>query len=297
MAEREIAEKVSVLVPVYNEEHAILRTIAKIQKTLEDSGFTPFELIVINDGSTDNTAAKLKSIDVHVITHPSNRGYGSSLKSGLRAAKGEIVIITDADGTYPLERMPVLLEHMAHNDMVVGARTGKESEISFFRKIPKLLLRHFASYVVGIPIPDLNSGFRAFRKDIVMKYFRIIPSGFSFTSTITMAMLSDGYRVQYVPIDYFRRLGRSKIRPIRDTISFFSLITRICLYFSPLRVFVPMSGFFLGLAILKIIFDAIHRPFGRFVISQSVLFFTLMSLQIFILGLVADLIIRRPIGD
>ena len=297
MTEREKAEKVSILVPVYNEENTVLGTIARIQKTMEDSGFSSFELIVINDGSTDNTAVKLRNINVHVITHPSNRGYGSSLKSGLRAAKGEIVVITDADGTYPLERMPLLLEHMAHNDMVVGARSKKNSEGGFFRKIPKLILRHFASYVVGTPIPDLNSGFRAFRKDIIMKYFRIIPSGFSFTSTITMAMLSDGYQVKYVPIDYFRRLGRSKIRPIRDTISFFSLIMRTCLYFSPLRVFVPMSSFFLGLAILKVIFDSIHRPFGRFVISQSVLFFTLLSIQILILGLVADLIIRRPVGD
>jgi glycosyltransferase involved in cell wall biosynthesis len=297
MTEREKAEKVSVLVPVYNEENAILRTIAGIRKTLEDSVFTPFELIVINDGSTDNTAAKLRSTDVHVITHSSNRGYGSSLKSGLRAAKGEIVVITDADGTYPLERIPDLLKNMVHNDMVVGARTETDAETSLFRRFPKLILRRFASYVVGTPIPDLNSGFRAFRKDAVMKYFRIIPSGFSFTSTITMAMLSDGYQVQFVPIDYFRRLGRSKIRPIKDTISFFSLIMRICLYFSPLRVFVPMSGFFLILALLKMIFDFIHKPLGHFIISQSVLFFTLVSIQIFVLGLVADLIIRRTIGD
>lgn len=297
MAKREKQINVSILVPVYNEEDAVSGTIARIQKTMRDSGFTSFELIVINDGSTDSTGVKLRNTDVHVITHPSNLGYGSSLKSGLRAAKGEIVVITDADGTYPLERMPVLLEHMAHNDMVVGARTKKNSEASFLRKIPKLILRHFASYVVGTSIPDLNSGFRAFRKDIVMKYFRIIPSGFSFTSTITMAMLSDGYRVQYVPIDYFRRLGRSKIRPIKDTVGFFSLILRTCLYFSPLRVFVPMSGFFLGLAILKMIYDVIHRPFGWFIISQSALFFTLLSIQIFILGLVADLIIRRTVGD
>lgn len=297
MTEREKAEKISILVPVYNEEEAVLGTIDRIRKTMEDSGFSSFELIIINDGSTDNTGTKLRNTDAQVITHPSNRGYGSSLKSGLRAAKGEIVVITDADGTYPLERMPLLLEHMAHNDMVVGARAKTESEAGLFRKIPKMILRRFASYVVGTPIPDLNSGFRAFRKDVVMKYFRIIPSGFSFTSTITMAMLSDGYQVHYVPIDYFRRLGWSKIRPIRDTFGFFSLIMRICLYFSPLRVFVPMSGFFLGLAILKIIFDAIQRPFGWFVISQSVLFFTLMSFQVLILGLVADLIIRRPIGD
>ena len=297
MAKKEKQINVSILVPVYNEEDAVSGTIAKIRETMEDAGFTSFELIVINDGSTDNTGAKLRNTGAHVITHPSNRGYGSSLKSGLRAAKGEIVVITDADGTYPLERMPVLLEHMAHNDMVVGARTKTNSEAGFFRRFPKLILKHFASYVVGIPIPDLNSGFRAFRKDVVMKYFRIIPSGFSFTSTITMAMLSDGYQVQFVPIDYFRRVGRSKIRPIRDTISFFSLIMRICLYFSPLRVFVPMSGFFFSLGFLKIIYDFTYRPLGRFVISQSVLFFTLLSIQILILGLVADLIIRRPVGD
>lgn len=289
--------KISIIVPVYNEETAIRRTIDSITNTMAASDFPLFELIVIDDGSTDNTKAELKNGVTDFISHSSNRGYGSSIKSGLRAATGDIIVITDADGTYPLEQIPILLEKMVYNDMVVGARVNDQSETNFFRRISKRVLRHLASYVVNLPIPDLNSGFRAFRKDVVMKYFKMIPSGFSFTSTITMAMLSDGYRVEFLPIEYFPRVGRSKIRPIKDTIVFFSLIVRICLYFAPLRIFVPLSGFFFSLGFLKIVYDSIYRPFGRFVISQSVLFFALLSIQTLILGLVADLIIRRPSVD
>jgi len=291
------SQSVTILVPVYNEEDAVLQTIERIQESLGQSPFPEFELIVINDGSTDSTQEKLKDTGVRVITHLSNLGYGASLKSGLRAAGGNIVVITDADGTYPVDRIPDLLAHMEHSDMVVGARSHKLPAASRFRTIPRMLLKRFAAYLVGMPIPDLNSGFRAFRRDLVMKYFRIIPSGFSFTSTITMALMSDGYQVTFMPIDYFPRLGRSKIRPVKDTIAFFSLIIRTSLYFSPLKVFVPLSGFFFALACLKVIFDILYMPLGRFIISQSVLFLTLLSIQVFVLGLVADLIIRRSHGD
>jgi glycosyltransferase involved in cell wall biosynthesis len=284
---------VSIVIPVYNEEVAILETIERIRKTMHDSGFENYELIVVNDGSTDKTGERLEDVDAYVINHELNRGYGASLKSGIRAARGDIIVIVDTDGTYPIERIPDLVLNMSDHDMVVGARTSNNVHISLLRRFLKFILQRIASYIIARHIPDLNSGFRAFRRDVSMKYFNIIPPGFSFTSTLTMAMLVDGYQVKFVPIEYFPRLGRSKIKPIRDTGSFFTTIIRTCLYFSPLRVFVPLGGFFLGLAILKLIYDIVYQPLGRFVISQTVLLLSIVAVQIFILGLIADLIVRR----
>ena len=287
---------VSIVVPVYNEEESIIETIERIRKTMKADGRADYELIVVDDASTDNTGKLLQESDIHVITHKINRGYGAALKKGIRAARGEIIVITDADGSYPIENIPLLLKDMVENDMVVGARTGLDVNIPWIRRIPKFILQALASYVVRYPIPDLNSGLRAFRKKIAFQYFHIIPSGFSFTSTITMAMLAADYNVKFIPMDYYPRAGRSKISPW-DVGSFFTMIIRTCLYFSPLRVFAPLSGFFFAATIIKLIYDYFYRPVGWFVISQSVLVLSLVAVQIFVLGLVADLIVRRTNGD
>jgi glycosyltransferase involved in cell wall biosynthesis len=293
ITEKENPLQFSIIIPVFNEEGSIQATVDSIRQTMGEADLADYELIVVNDGSTDETSRKLKSIDALIITHQTNRGYGASLKTGIRAARGEFIIITDADGSYPVEIIPELIDAMSDQDMVVGARTKQPFHHQIFRKAAKYILQKLASYVVGCRIPDLNSGLRIFRKSIMMKYFRIIPSGFSFTSTLTMAMLSDGYRVKFHPIDYYPRQGQSKIRPFRDTQGFVLLIVRTCLYFSPLRVFIPVSGFLLALAGLKVLYDLIYQPLGRFIITQSVLLISLVAMQIFILGLIADLIVRR----
>ena len=287
----------SVVVPVFNEVDTVIDTIDRIHGTMRRAGIVPYELIVVNDGSSDGTGELLKGVKALVITSKSNRGYGSSLKTGIRAARGEIVVITDADGTYPVEKIPELLRRMSDNDMVVGARTGEHVSMPRLHRIPKWILQHLASYVVRYPIPDLNSGLRAIRRDVAMRYFHITPSGFSFTSTITMAMLAADYTVEFVPVDYYHRVGQSKISPILDTGGFFTMIIRTCLYFFPLRVFGPLSGVFLACAIIKFFLDIVYQPLGRFVISQAALLLSLVAVQIFILGLVADLIVRRTSGE
>ncbi len=284
---------VSIVIPVFNEEKAVVETIEGVRNAMDGAGNSDYEIIVVDDGSVDDTPDLLRPLDIELITHSFNRGYGASLKTGIQAAKYEIIAIIDADGTYPAEKMPELVAHMREHDMAVGARTEADAKIPVLRRIPKLFLQRFASYVVKYPIPDLNSGLRVFRKNIALNHLHILPSGFSFTSTLTLLMIENSFRVKYIPINYYLRQGDSKIRPFIDTGSFFSTVLRTSLYFSPLRVFVPASGFIFLLTLLKFLYDIQYRPLGHIVISQTVVLLGLVALQIFILGLIADLIVRR----
>lgn len=232
----------AVVVPCFNEEQAILQTIAQLREDLRDAG--SYELIIVDDGSTDRTKETLESAaasdpSLQVLSHPRNRGYGASLKTGILHATAEFIVITDADGTYPTERIPELV-HMAQDaDMVVGSRTGPNVHYPLLRKIPKVFLRSYASWIARTPIPDLNSGLRVFRRDLANRFAYILSDGFSFTTTITLAMLTNHFRVRYVPISYAPRVGRSKIKPIRDTLGFFHLILRAGICFAPMRTLFP----------------------------------------------------------
>ncbi|MCZ6828603.1 MAG: glycosyltransferase family 2 protein [Gammaproteobacteria bacterium] len=235
----------SIIVPGYNEEHAIEGTIAQIRAVMQAAGERNYELVVVNDCSTDGTGAvldKVKQADpsLVVVHHERNRGYGAALKSGIRASRGELVAITDADGTYPNDRLPDLLRLCADADMVVGSRTSDNVTYSRIRMIPKLFLRAYASWISRTNIPDINSGLRVFRRELVEKYLTILPDGFSFTTTITLALLTNNYRVVFEPIDYFERIGHSKIKPVRDTLNFIQLIARTGMYFAPARVLFPV---------------------------------------------------------
>jgi glycosyltransferase involved in cell wall biosynthesis len=234
---------VTIVMPCYNEEHGIGATLHHLREQLRD--LEPYEVIVVDDGSTDSTARALDEVSarepsMRVITHRRNRGYGAALKTGIRHAASSLIVITDTDGTYPHERIPDLVAAARDADMVVGARTARDVTYPLIRKIPKALLKAYASWIVRGDIPDLNSGMRVFRREAVNRFLNILPDGFSFTTTITLAMLTNGYRVRYIPIGYAPRLGRSKIRPFRDTIGFFQLILRTGLYFAPLRVYGPI---------------------------------------------------------
>ena len=235
----------SIIVPSYNEEHAIADTIAQIRSVMRAAGEENYELVVVNDCSSDGTGAvldRIKETDTSllVVHHESNRGYGAALKSGIRASRGELVAITDADGTYPNDRLPDLLRLCSDADMAVGSRTSDNVTYSRIRMIPKLFLRAYASWISRTNIPDINSGLRVFRRELVEKYLSILPDGFSFTTTITLALLTNHYRVVFEPIDYFERVGDSKIRPVRDTLNFIQLIARTGMYFAPARVLFPV---------------------------------------------------------
>ncbi|MDA0338304.1 MAG: glycosyltransferase family 2 protein [Proteobacteria bacterium] len=250
------APEFSVIVPCYDEEDAIEETVENLVASIGEG----FEIIVVDDGSTDWTAEILKSLDasfhqLRVVTHERNRGYGAALKSGIRRAHAELIVITDADGTYPNERVPELVKACEGKDMVVGARVGGGVEYSKVRALPKIFLTAWASWIAGMRIPDINSGMRVFRKDVAETFFGILPDSFSFTMTITLAMLTTFRQVEFIPISYKRRIGKSKIKPIRDTIRFITIILRTGVYFAPLRVFLPFALLLSLLAIASLIYD------------------------------------------
>jgi len=281
---------VSIVIPAYNEEQGLTDVVQSL-RTLALA--TEFEIIVVDDGSQDGTAARVEQFDdVKLIRHPLNRGYGAALKTGIRKAAGDYIIITDADGTYPNARIPELVEHLmqTEHDMVVAARVGKSVAIPLIRRPAKWFIRQLASYVAGMSIPDLNSGLRVFPRKTALSFFDILPDGFSFTTTITLGMLANGYSIAYLPIDYHQRVGRSKIKPIQDTFNFIQLISRIALYFNPLKVFIPLS---VSLFVLAVLWGVVSTVVLGQLADVSVLVLVLAAVQVYTVGLLAELINHR----
>ncbi len=282
----------SIIVPCYNEEAAVARTIDHLLANESDP--STFELIVVNDGSTDSTREILEEYEarysnVHLLHHSSNQGYGASLKTGIRKARAELIAITDADGTYPNERLPELVAACKEHDMVVGARTADGAEYSKLRAAPKFFLQRWMSWIARQHIPDINSGMRVFRKSIAERFIGILPDGFSFTVTITLAMLTNYRPTLFVPITYRKRIGQSKLRPFRDTLRFVALILRTGTYFAPLRVFFPFVGLLFLMVVVSLVYDVVHL--GNLT-DKTVLLF-LFALNAGMFALLADMIDKR----
>lgn len=281
----------SIIIPIYNEEKNIETTIGTIRDVLTGSNIK-WEIIAINDGSDDKSLEILHRMkDITIISHKTNKGYGSSLKTGIRHAKYNDITITDADGTYPNKKIPEMFDYYIENklDMLVGARTGKNVSYPFYKKIPKFFISKLSNYISNTKIPDINSGLRIFKKDIALKYFHLYPNQFSFTTTITLCMLCSGYEVDFLPVDYFKRVGKSKIRPIRDTIQFFNLLLKIAIYFNPFKFFFPIITLFSVVSIGVLIRDVFYLKD----LTQSGVLLPVFTFLLFILGLLADLIIKR----
>ena len=283
----------SVIIPAYNEDTCIRGLLKELGEVLKSENQI-CEIIVVNDCSKDTTRYEVinSGIEVELIDHPVNMGYGASLKSGIQRARTDYIVIIDADGTYPVKMIPELAYAAKENkiDMVVGARSQMDINIPILRKPAKWFINKLANALSGIEIPDLNSGLRVMKKSVLQRYLQLLPNGFSFTSTITLLLLSNGHTVEYIPIEYFKRQGKSKIRPIQDTLNFIQLILRITLYFNPLKIFIPLSIilFFLSLIIL----------FGSWIIfgkPMDVSFGVVLMTSIFVLaiGMLADLIDKR----
>jgi glycosyltransferase involved in cell wall biosynthesis len=281
------ALSISVLIPAYNEEGALAETVRVIDSLR--THFAEMEIVVVNDGSSDKTSEIARTLPVTLIEHEQNRGYGAALKSGLQRARHDYIVIADADGTYPLEDLPRLAADAPSHDMVVGARTGAIVHIPPLRRPGKWIITRLAEYLSGQKIPDLNSGFRIFRKDVALQFLSLYPDGFSFTTTITLALLTNFRRVKFVPINYHRRVGKSSIHPIRDFTNFTILIIRICAYFKPLNVFVPPALLLMLVGFLKGARDYIRED----QIGILALLLALIGFQMLFIGLLADLIDRR----
>ena len=282
----------TIVVPCYNEAGAIASTVEEL--TEHTDWPQPYELIVVNDGSTDGSTEILQNLAdlndrLSVVHHVRNRGYGAALKTGIQRARADIIVITDADGTYPNHRIPELVGDCKDYDMVVGARTAKDVEYSKLRAIPKYFLRRWVTWVAGQPVPDMNSGLRVFRKSVATSFFGILPDTFSFTTTITLAMMTNYRPVKFTPISYKTRVGKSKIKPIRDTVRFATLILRTGMYFAPVRLLAPFVAVLGTLSLGSLIYDTFIL--GNLSDKTTLLFLFTFNTAMF--ALLADMIDKR----
>jgi len=283
----------SVVIPVYNEGSVIVKTLREINVVLSNMKIK-YEIVVVDDGSTDSTKALLKeNSDVILISRETNRGYGFSIKEGIKKARSEWILIIDADGSYPVECILSLVGESSKYDMIIGERTGENVHFGPFNSIGKLILRILVYALTSQWIKDMNSGLRLFKKGVALKYWGLIPDGFSLTTTLTIGSIIEGCKVKFVSIDYLKRVGKSKIRPLRDFGNFVLLVFRIVSFFRPLRFFLPISGFFLIVTGLRCVRDIMLD--NRIGSAAILLFF--ISIQAFFFGLLADLIVTKDKGD
>jgi len=280
---------VSVVLPIYNEKGHLRAEIERIRAALDASRHT-HEIIVVDDGSNDGSETELATIPgITLITHRRNQGSGAARRTGTTAARGRVVVWTDVDMTYPNDRIPELVDAMEGWDHIVGWRQSEEGAHRLLRTPAKWVIRKLASYLSETDIKDLNSGLRAFRRDVAMQYVHDLPKGFSCVTTLTMSFLGNGYSVGFLPIEYFPRAGRSKFHWLRDTRRYLLQVIRMTLSYNPLKVFLPVGLVLLGLGFVKLGFDWAERDF-RLAANTLLIFFA--ALQVIAVGLLADLVVR-----
>jgi len=281
--------EVSVVLPVFNEAGHLAEEITRIRAGLDRSGRT-YEIVVIDDGSTDGTAEVLAGIEgIRTIHFPENRGSGSARRAGTRAARGDIVVWTDADMTYPNDRIPELVDELGDYDQVVGARTSEQGTVKALRVPAKWFIRKLAEYLTERRIPDLNSGFRAFRRSVALPYLHLLPAGFSCVTTITMTFLANGHTVRYVDIPYERRAGESKFHWWADTRRYLLQVVRMVLSYNPLRVFMPVGLLLFLVGGTKLVWDLFDKDLR---VPTNTLLILFIAFQVTAIGLLADLVVR-----
>jgi polyisoprenyl-phosphate glycosyltransferase len=291
---------VTIILPCYNEEGHVIAEVERISAAMDLSGYS-YELLAVDDASTDSTLARLYEAQsrfphMEIVPFRRNGGSGVVRRLGTERARGEIVVWTDADMTYPNEQIPDLvhlLEKDPSIDQVVGARTSEQGTYKMLRVPAKWLIRKFAERLTSSKIPDLNSGLRAFRREVSLPYLRLLPPGFSCVTTITVAFLANQHEVIYVPIEYSKRAGRSKFKFVSDAYRYILQILRMTMYFNPLKVLMPLALFLLGVGIVKGIYDVSDHPVK--VAMDTVLIFV-TGLIIASMALLADLIVKSR-GD
>lgn len=281
----------SVVIPALNEERMIQETIEVIKSSLTKSSIE-YEIIVVNDGSKDNTGEIAESCDVTVIHHPKPGGYGRALKDGILKAKYDIIAITDADGTYPNERIPDLYNLITVDgyDMAIGARQGRAYQGTFIKMPMRRIFIWLSEYATGQKIADINSGLRVFKKEIPLRFWHTISNGFSFTTTITLASLLNGYFLKYTPIDYHYRVGSSHVKYWRDSIRSLQIIVESILYYNPLKLFLLLMNCLLavsGVSLFILLFAQSNSTHNFF--SNLAIFSFVNSFLVAAIGLAATL--------
>jgi glycosyltransferase involved in cell wall biosynthesis len=279
---------VSVILPVHNEAGHAAQEIERIKAALDASDFS-YEIIVVDDGSTDGSAEIVATFsEVRLIRFGTSRGSGFARRVGSKAALGSVIVWTDVDMTYPNHEIPKLVTEMAGYDHIVGARTSEEGTMKVLRVPAKWFIRRLASYLTGTRIPDLNSGLRAFRRDVAVQFYHLLPSGFSCVTTLTMAFLSNGYAIKYIPIDYSPRAGESKFHWWRDTRKYLLQVVRMVLLYDPLRAFMPLALGILAVGLGKLVFDVVGKDF-RVATNTLLIFFA--GFTVALVALISDLIV------
>jgi glycosyltransferase involved in cell wall biosynthesis len=276
---------VSVIIPAYNEEGAVAATVESVRSELNGAGIS-HEIIVVNDGSTDDTLQRAHASGATVVNMPHNGGYGRSLKAGIAVSTAPLIAILDADGTYPASYLPEMIAMSAYNDMVVGDRGAAMKGVPLVRRPAKWVLNRTAGLLAGHKITDLNSGLRLFRREALEQFIPLLPDAFSFTTTITLCMLASGMRAAYLPIVYGKRVGHSKMRA-RDFWNFMFLVFRLTVYFQPLRIYLPAGLLLFLMGFSKGIYDLFRDN-----LSETAVLGLLGAVLLWALGLIADMIAR-----
>lgn len=279
---------ISVVIPAFDEQDAIADEVAGVARVLDDAGLTPYEIVVVDDGSADETARRAEQAGARVIRHPQNLGYGRSLKDGIAAASHDTIVITDGDGTYPADRIPDLVARYREGfDMVVGQRTGRHYRQSPLKWPLRVLLRFLVEWTAGRRIPDVNSGLRVFSRDTVTGYAPHLCDTFSFTTSVTLAYMMTGRTVGYVPVAYHERVGRSKVQHWRDSLRTLQFIVQAITYYNPIKIFLLMSLVCLVISAVSIAGGiALHLATALMLGVGA----ALVAIVVFALGLLADLL-------
>lgn len=282
--------KISIVLAAYNEEEAVGKVIDDVRLSMDNSKYKElYEIMVVDDCSTDNTAEIASSKGAFVIRRKINGGSGASRKTGIMTSERDIIVMLDADDTYAAEDIPKMLDFFPEYDQVNGARDSEMGTLKFLRLPAKLVIRKLASYLSGTKIPDLNTGLKAFKREHMLKYMWVIPDGFSCVTTMTLAFLCNGHKVKYIPTTYKKRIGRSKFHPIKDTSKYIQTIIRMTLYFNPLKIFTTVSFILFLSAIIAFFYG--YFALGE-VLDTTILILFIMSIQILSIGMVAELIVK-----
>ena len=285
---------ISIILPAFNEEKSIKKTISSTKEILRKNNINPFEIIIIDDGSSDSTFKIALSEKVKVIKNPHNLGYGISLKKGIDAAKYETIIIMDADLTYPTEKIPDLIKKKNEGyDMVVGQRTGKYYRESPIKLPFRIILRFLVEYVAERKIPDINSGFRIFDKKTAKKYFSHLCNTFSFTTSLTLAYMMNGKFVHYIPIEYFKREGSTKVKLLQDSIRTLQYIIEAVIYYNPMKMFMLLSIFLIVLGIFLLMIGAISTLNIFYIVGVSSIIISILTVCMGFLAVLLKQIMQK----